>query len=70
LMGLIAFNAGQYDHSLEWLARAIAQDPKPDFIASLGATLLRQGRREDALKAFDKAVQLKPDDASLWKQLA
>ncbi len=69
LMGLIAFNAGQYDHALEWLARAIAQDPKPDFLASLGATLLRQGRREDALKTFDKAVQLEPDNASRWKQL-
>jgi Flp pilus assembly protein TadD len=31
--------------------------------------LSRQGRHEEALKAFDKAVQLKPDDASLWKQL-
>ena len=69
LMGLIAFNAGQYDHALEWLARAITQDPKPDFLTNLGATLLRQGRRDDALKAFDKAVQLEPNNASLWNQL-
>src|SRR5271163_1311243 len=57
LMGLIAFRAGQYDHALEWTARAIAQEPKPDYIASLATTLLKQGRREEALKAFDKAVQ-------------
>jgi tetratricopeptide (TPR) repeat protein len=69
LMGLIAFRAGQYDHALEWTARAIAQEPKPDYIASLATTLLKQGRREDALKAFDKAVQLKPDDADLWRQM-
>jgi tetratricopeptide (TPR) repeat protein len=69
LMGLIAFRAGQYDHALEWTARAIAQEPKPDYIASLATTLLKQGRREEALKAFDKAVQLKPDDAALWKQM-
>jgi tetratricopeptide (TPR) repeat protein len=69
LMGLIGFQAGQYDHALEWMARAIAQEPKPDYLASLGATLSRQGRREEALKAYDKAVQLKPDDATLWKQL-
>jgi tetratricopeptide (TPR) repeat protein len=69
LMGLIAFRAGQYDHALEWMARAIAQEPKPDYIASLATTLLKQGRREEALKAFDKAVQLKPDDAALWKQM-
>jgi tetratricopeptide (TPR) repeat protein len=69
LMGLIAFRAGQYDHALEWTARAIAQEPKPDYIASLATTLLKQGRREEALKAFDKAIQLKPDDAALWKQM-
>jgi tetratricopeptide (TPR) repeat protein len=69
LMGLIAFRAGQYDHAMEWTARAIAQEPKPDYIASLATTLLKQGRREEALKAFDKAIQLKPDDAALWKQM-
>ena len=69
LMGLIAFRAGQYDHALEWTARAIAQEPKPDYIASLATTLLKQGRPEDALKALDKAVQLKPDDADLWRQM-
>jgi tetratricopeptide (TPR) repeat protein len=69
LMGLIAFRAGEYDHALQWTARAIAQDPKPDYLASLGTTLLKQGRSEEALKAFDKAVQLKPDDAALWKQM-
>ena len=69
LMGLIALRAGEYDHALEWTARAITQEPKPAYIASLGTTLLKQGRREDALKAFDKAVQLSPDDAALWKQM-
>jgi tetratricopeptide (TPR) repeat protein len=69
LMGLIAFQNKQYDHALEWIARAIAQDPKADYLASLGATLSRQSRHEEALKAFDKAVQLKPDDAPLWKEL-
>lgn len=69
LMGLIAFRDKQYDHALEWTARAIAQDPRPDYLASLGAILSRQDRHEEALKAFDKAVQLKADDAALWRQL-
>src|ERR1700742_1982960 len=69
LMGLIALAAGQLDHALEWMVRAIALDPSPDYLASLGTTLLKQGRHDEALKAFDKAVQLKPDDAALWKQL-
>jgi tetratricopeptide (TPR) repeat protein len=69
LMGLIAFRAGQYDHALEWMARAITQKPRPDYIVSLATTLLKQGRSEEALKAFDKAIQLKPDDADTWKQM-
>jgi tetratricopeptide (TPR) repeat protein len=69
LLGRLAFDTGQHDHALEWLTRAIRQDPKPEYLASLGSTLQRQGRHEDALKAFDKAVQLAPDDADLWKDL-
>ncbi|MGB6237443.1 MAG: tetratricopeptide repeat protein [Bradyrhizobium sp.] len=69
LMGLIALHNKQYDHALEWMVRAIAQEPKPDYLAGLGTILSRQGRHEEALKAIDKAVQLKPDDAALWKQL-
>jgi len=69
LMGLIAQRNKQYDHALEWITRAIAQDARPDYLASLGATLSRQGRHEEALKAFDKAVQLEPDKAARWKQL-
>jgi tetratricopeptide (TPR) repeat protein len=67
LMGLISLHAKQYDHALEWIARAIGQDPRPEYLASLATTLQQQGRREEALKACDKAVQLKPDDAELWK---
>jgi tetratricopeptide (TPR) repeat protein len=69
LMGLISLQAKQYDHALQWIARAINQDPKPDYLLSLGATLSRQGRHNDALRAFDKAVQLAPEDAALWTKL-
>jgi tetratricopeptide (TPR) repeat protein len=67
LMGLVSLEARQYDHAVEWMARAIRQDARPEYLASLGTTLRRQGRHEDALKAFDKAVQLKPGDAELWQ---
>ena len=69
LMGLLSLHAKQYDHALEWIARAIRQDPEPKYLASLGAVLMQQGRPEEALKAYDKAVQLKPDDAGSWQQL-
>ncbi len=69
LMGLLSLHANQRDHAMEWIARAIRQDPKPEYLASLGTTLQQQGRYEEALKALDKAVQLSPDDAELWRHL-
>src|SRR5665213_1582267 len=69
LMGLLSLQAKQYDHAAEWIARAIRQEPNPIYLVSLGTTLQRQGRRDEALQVFDKAVQLKPDDAELWRNL-
>ena len=69
LMGLVCLDANQHDHAIEWIARAIRQDAKAEYLTSLGTTLQQQGRHEEALKAFDKAVQLKPDVGELWKNL-
>ncbi len=69
LMGLLSLEHRQYDRAVEWLTRAIRSDPRPLYLRSLGTTLLNQGRSEEALQVFDKAVQLKPDDADLWRNL-
>ena len=66
LMGLLSLQSEQFDHAVEWMARAIRQDPKPQYLSSLGTALQGQGRHEEALKAFDKAVQLQPEEAGLW----
>lgn len=70
LMGLSCLHTKQFDHAVEWLSRAIRQEPKTLYLTTLGTALLQQGRGEEALKAFEKAVQLKPDDAELWSNLA
>jgi tetratricopeptide (TPR) repeat protein len=69
LTGLLCLQARQYDHAVEWISRAIRQQPKTDYLTNLGTALLSQGRPEEAVAAFDKAVQLKPDDADLWRNL-
>jgi Flp pilus assembly protein TadD len=69
LMGLLSLRAEQYELAVTWLARAIRQDPKPEYLSALGSALQRQGRLDEALKAFDKAIQFKPDDAELWSNL-
>jgi tetratricopeptide (TPR) repeat protein len=70
LMGLIALQAQQFDQTVEWLSRAIRQQPKPEYLSTLGFALKQAGRLEEALAVFDKAVQLAPEDPESWKQLA
>lgn len=69
LMALICLGAAEFDHAVEWVSRAIRKDPKPSHLATLGTALQRAGRLDDAAKTFDKAIQLKPDDAALWASL-
>ncbi|MBV9461719.1 MAG: glycosyltransferase family protein [Bradyrhizobium sp.] len=72
LMALVCLNGGQPEHAVEWASRAIRTVPKPSYVkpsylTTLGAALLRLARAEDAAGVFDQAVQLKPDDAELWR---
>jgi len=69
LMALVYLHLAQFDHVVEWVSRAIKKDPKPSYLTTLGTALQRSGRLDEALKALDKAVQLKPDDAELWLHL-
>jgi tetratricopeptide (TPR) repeat protein len=69
LMGLVALQARQYEQAIEWITRAVRQDPKPSYVASLAIVLQEQGRYEDALQALDKAIQLSPGDADLWRRM-
>ena len=69
LMGLLSLRAEQYDHAVDWISRAIRREPKPVYLTSLGTCLSKQGRPDEALQVFDKAVQLKPGDANLWRDL-
>ena len=69
LMALVCFNAGQFEHAAEWALRAIAREPKPAYLTTLGTALLNLGRHDDALDAFTRAVQRRPDDAGLWNTL-
>ena len=69
LMAVMHTEAAEFDHAIEWASRAISKDPKPQYLTTLGAALRRSGRLEEAIKVFDKAVGLKPHDATLWFQM-
>jgi tetratricopeptide (TPR) repeat protein len=69
LMGVIAIARQQYDHAVEWIAAALQQSPKPEYLLSLGNALQLLGRLDEALKAYDRGVALKPEDAGLWNSM-
>src|SRR5580704_125743 len=52
LMASICLKAGEYDHAVEWASRAIRQEAKSSYLATLGAALTRLGRQEEALQVF------------------
>jgi tetratricopeptide (TPR) repeat protein len=70
LMGLLSLQAKQYAAAIDWIDRANRASPATDYLASLGTALEQQGLHEEALKAFDKAVQIRADDPDLWTRLA
>jgi tetratricopeptide (TPR) repeat protein len=70
LMGLLSVQAGQQDAAIEWIGRAIQQNPKTEYLANLGVVLKKAERLDDAFKVFEKAIELKADDPQLWCHLA
>jgi tetratricopeptide (TPR) repeat protein len=60
LMGLLLRDAGQHDHAVQWIARAVKQTIKPEYLFSLGQALRQQGRRDEALLAFRHVLNLAP----------
>jgi tetratricopeptide (TPR) repeat protein len=64
LPGMIADQTRTLTSALSLIEQAINGDPSdPDLHTAHGAILQRQGRLEEALAAYDRAVSLKPDYA-------
>ena len=70
LMGLLSLRTEQADHAIEWFSRAVQRDQKPAYLLSLGNTLRRQGRLEEAFRPLDRAVEIDIELAEAWKALA
>jgi tetratricopeptide (TPR) repeat protein len=66
LLGLLSLQARQYDGAIEWIARASQQDLKNDYLGSLAIALEQQGLQNEALKALERAAQLRPNDIGIW----
>lgn len=66
--------AGKQKLAVTSFNKAIAADPKGDLLANcylgLGSTLGELERRAEALKAYEKVVELRPDDPEAYRALA
>jgi predicted O-linked N-acetylglucosamine transferase (SPINDLY family) len=63
LMGLIAYQAGQFDNAAEAFRRALLVSANAEVYYNQGNALSNLGRNEEALLSYDNAVALKPDHA-------
>ncbi|MGY0570060.1 tetratricopeptide repeat protein [Bradyrhizobium sp. RDM12] len=68
LMGLLFLDARQYNDALQWIVGAIQRAPKPEYLASFATVLQQYGRCDEALNVLNKAIQLRPENAELWRQ--
>lgn len=61
-MGALAMAEQKLEQAAEWLTQAVERNGNdPTVQANLGETLLRLGRFEPAAAAFEKALQLDPE---------
>jgi tetratricopeptide (TPR) repeat protein len=66
LLGILALQAQQYEAALHWVSRAIQQDLQPQYFLTLGTVLQVQGRSDEVIKVFDRAMELGFESADLW----
>lgn len=70
-LGMIAYQRGQYNLAAEQIAKAIAANRRiPQFHNTLGVVLAAVGKAEEAIDAYQRVIQLKPDFAMAYANLA
>jgi tetratricopeptide (TPR) repeat protein len=62
LLGVLASQVGQNDSAVEYIRRAIAQNPTAaQYQCNLGAALVTAGRIEEAIETYQRALLLQPE---------
>jgi tetratricopeptide (TPR) repeat protein len=61
---------GQATESLTYLDKALEKDPSnPSFHFARGVSLDKLGRQDEAIEAYKKSIELKPDNADVYYNL-
>jgi Tfp pilus assembly protein PilF len=67
LMAGVSLLNGNCDAAVDWACRALTSEMKATYLATLGTALQGKGMQEQALEAFERAVELDPVDPSIWE---
>jgi hypothetical protein len=67
LMAGVSLLNGDYDAAIKWAGRALTNEMKATYLATFGTALQGKGLQEQALEAFQRAVDLDPVDPSIWE---
>ncbi|MCK1394725.1 glycosyltransferase [Bradyrhizobium sp. 1] len=67
LMAGVSLLSGDYDAAIKWAGRALTNEMKATYLATFGTALQGKGLQEQALEAFQRAVDLDPVDPSIWE---
>jgi tetratricopeptide (TPR) repeat protein len=69
-MGRVCLALKRDELAIEWIARAITQDPTiAEYFRDLGQALQQNSRFDEAIRSYDRALQMKPDVLESWLQL-
>lgn len=60
-LGVIYTSAGKYGDAAETYEKLTKYAPSPDAYINLGSSYFNMGKKEEAINAFKKALELKPD---------
>jgi tetratricopeptide (TPR) repeat protein len=68
--GVFYMSAGKLDKAFEMLQKSLAIQPNPTAYLNLAGYYTKRGQIEEAVKAYDKVLELKPDSPNVMKVYA
>ncbi|MDQ4122729.1 MAG: tetratricopeptide repeat protein [Acidobacteriota bacterium] len=69
-IGVVYISAGKLDKAFEILQKSLAIQPNPGAYLNLTTYYIKRGQPEEALKAYAKVLELKPDVPNVMKGYA
>jgi predicted O-linked N-acetylglucosamine transferase (SPINDLY family) len=61
LLGVIAIQAEQFPSAIALIEQAIAMNPKAEYYGNLGVAFEKMDRLDESQRAYEKAVEIKPE---------